>query len=181
MWQGEGDCYPCFCRLSFCDSGLACVWNGLGLFVECGFISLVEDHIGMGWVLRDHDGFFVAAQAITTPGPILPREAEALAVREALSRLKNNHLDNIIVETDAVVLVRNLHKPSLSPFGLLMDDITVLLSAFQNVKLCHVRRDANVVAHLLVCYAFSHCTSVTWVDSGPLFISSVVLHDLSIN
>nr|GMD87065.1 uncharacterized protein LOC109159918 [Ipomoea batatas] len=140
-------------------------------------VHCAADHIGMGWVLRDHDGFFVAAQVITTPGPTLPREAEALAVREALSWLKNNHLDNIIVETDVVVLVRNLHKPSLSPFGLLMDDITVLLPAFQNVKLCHVRRDANVVAR----NDFSHCTSVTWVDSGPLFISSAVLHDLSIN
>ncbi|XP_031121208.1 uncharacterized protein LOC116024454 [Ipomoea triloba] len=108
----------------------------------------------MGWILRDHDGYFVATQSLSRPGPALPREAEVLAVREALSWLKNTQWDSIIVETDAEVLVRSLHTPNLSPFGLLLDDITVLLSSFQNVKFCHVRRDANVVAHLLASYAF---------------------------
>nr|GMC53588.1 uncharacterized protein LOC109159918 [Ipomoea batatas] len=63
-----------------------------------GFLKLNIDasvhsdtsHVGMGWILRDQDGYFVAAQTETRPSPLLPREAEALAIREALSWLKDH-------------------------------------------------------------------------------------------
>nr|GMD78417.1 uncharacterized protein LOC109159918 [Ipomoea batatas] len=125
------------------------------------FVHQNAFHVGMGWILRDHQGYFVAAQAATRPGPLHPREAEALAVREALSWLKDNQWEDV-VETDAEILVHHLHKPSVSPFGLLIADISSLLSTLKDVKLCHVRRDANVVAHLLASYDFSHFARETW-------------------
>nr|GMC59636.1 uncharacterized protein LOC109159918 [Ipomoea batatas] len=74
-------------------------------------------HVGMGWIFRDHQGYFFAAQVATRPGPLHPWEAEALAVREALSWLKDNQWEDVVVETDAEILVHHLHKPSFSPFG----------------------------------------------------------------
>nr|GMD28072.1 GPN-loop GTPase 3 [Ipomoea batatas] len=126
--------------------------------------------VGMGWILRDHQGYFVAAQAATRPGPLHPREAEALAVRKALSWLKDNQWEDVVVETDAGILVHHLHKPSFSPFGLLIADIASLLSTLKDVKLCHVRRDANVVAHLLASYAFSHFARETWLAISGWFL-----------
>ncbi|XP_019163573.1 PREDICTED: uncharacterized protein LOC109159918 [Ipomoea nil] len=131
-----------------------------------------SSHIGMGWIIRDHHGFFVAAISDVRPGPLSPREAEALAVREALSWLKRHHWDGLVVETDAEILLTHLHKLSRSPFGLLIEDITALLSSFNDITFRHVRRTANAVAHLLASYAFSHFASMTWYDSGPLFIST---------
>nr|GMD74269.1 agamous-like MADS-box protein AGL61 [Ipomoea batatas] len=69
-------------------------------------------HVGMGWILRDQEGCLVAAQAETRRNPLHPREVEALAVLEALSWLKDYHWDNVLVETDAEVVVRSLRKPS---------------------------------------------------------------------
>nr|GMD20715.1 uncharacterized protein LOC109158994 [Ipomoea batatas] len=47
-------------------------------------------------------------------GALQPREAETLAVREALSWLKTNHLDGVIVKTNAEVLITNFNMPNLS-------------------------------------------------------------------
>nr|GMD81979.1 agamous-like MADS-box protein AGL61 [Ipomoea batatas] len=69
-------------------------------------------HVGMGWILRDQEGCLVAAQAETRRNPLHPREVEALAVLDALSWLKDYHWDNVLVETDAEVVVRSLRKPS---------------------------------------------------------------------
>lgn len=82
------------------------------------------------------------------------------------------------METDAEFLLTSFHKPSTS-FGLLIEDINTMFLGFQDVMFRHIRRKANIVAHLLARYAFSHIASVTWIDSSPLFISSTVTSDLS--
>nr|GMD17937.1 uncharacterized protein LOC109159918 [Ipomoea batatas] len=53
--------------------------------------------------------------SLVREGALQPREAKALAVREALSWLKTNHLDGVIVKTNAEVLITNLNMPNLSP------------------------------------------------------------------
>lgn len=73
------------------------------------------------------------------------------------------------MKTDAKLLITSLHKLNLSPFGLLLEDINLLLSSFKNIVFRHVRRTANSIAHLLVSYAFSHFTSMVWFDSGSFF------------
>nr|GMD31864.1 transcription factor TCP4-like [Ipomoea batatas] len=105
--------------------------------------------LGMGWVLRDHRGGVRAVGAVGKRGAVLPKEAEALAIREALSWLKDQHHDNVLVETDAQQIVMRLHLHNSSPFGLLLHDINGLLNSFSNVNVCFVKRSANAVAHLL--------------------------------
>nr|GMC66454.1 protein LIKE COV 2-like [Ipomoea batatas] len=46
--------------------------------------------MGFGWVLRDEYGLFVAAGSIPGNGVFTPREVEAMAVREALSWIKDH-------------------------------------------------------------------------------------------
>lgn len=76
-------------------------------------------------------------------GALQPREAEALAFREALSWLKANYWDGIIVETDVKLLISSLKKLNVSPFGLILDDIKSLLSCFYDILFCHVCRIVN--------------------------------------
>ncbi|XP_031122570.1 uncharacterized protein LOC116025477 [Ipomoea triloba] len=139
------------------------------------------NHAGLGWIIRDDHGMFVAAQSVMFAGIFSPREAEALAVREALSWLKTHGWDGVVVETDAELLITSLHRPNLSPFGLLLEDISLLLSSFHNIVFRHIRRSANSVAHLLARYAFSYSTSMAWFDSGPSFISVAVAQDMNIS
>nr|GMD20714.1 probable alpha-amylase 2 [Ipomoea batatas] len=57
----------------------------------------------------------VGAVQLNRASALQPREAETLAVREALSWLKTNYLDGVIVKTNAEVLITNLNMPNLSP------------------------------------------------------------------
>lgn len=48
--------------------------------------------MGFGSILRDDNGDFVAAKGIQWTSIFSPKEAEAVAVREALSWLKQNNI-----------------------------------------------------------------------------------------
>ena len=41
--------------------------------------------IRCGFVLRNHEGYFVTTDSVSIPGAFSPKEAEALSIREALS------------------------------------------------------------------------------------------------
>nr|GMC71350.1 LINE-1 reverse transcriptase isogeny [Ipomoea batatas] len=128
------------------------VWEAYGWHWDVGDENAVRENgnmLGIGWVLRNYMGVVVAAGAVGRRGAVLAREAKALAIREALSWLKGRDYDNVIVETDAQQIIHHLYSHNSSPYGLLLHDITVLLSFFANIRLCFVRRSANTVAHLL--------------------------------
>ena len=78
-----------------------------------------------------------------------PREAEALAVREALSWIKNLQLSKIIVEIDCLNVYSALvsHDTSPNGFGLIIVDCQALALLVGEVRFSFVRRSANVVAH----------------------------------
>lgn len=57
---------------------------------------------GLGCILRNSLGEFVAARGQNWLGCYQPKLAEAISVREALKWLKERNFDNVIVETDAL-------------------------------------------------------------------------------
>ena len=71
--------------------------------------------VGVGCVLRDSTGNFIAAKAATVNPQVQPNEAEAMGVREALSWIKHDNRLNIIVEMDAKLVydVRPLYPTHL--------------------------------------------------------------------
>jgi len=58
--------------------------------------------MGFGWVLRDGEGQIIAASSIPCKGVFNPKEAEAMAIREALSCLKRHNYNFVQVETEAL-------------------------------------------------------------------------------
>nr|GMC67927.1 uncharacterized protein LOC109167502 [Ipomoea batatas] len=69
-------------------------------------IMKLRDNNGMwierGWVLRDDKGKFIAAMSVPGNGVFTPSEAEGMAIREALSWLKEKGITKVQVETDAL-------------------------------------------------------------------------------
>lgn len=57
----------------------------------------------VGMVLRDHDGSFIAGKTLCLQAPDSVFEAEAIGVREALSWVSNQQLQDkkISIETDS--------------------------------------------------------------------------------
>ncbi|CAH9096881.1 unnamed protein product, partial [Cuscuta epithymum] len=119
--------------------------------------------VGLGWVARDSTGAFLAGAAIPRKGVCLPKEAEALSMREALSWIKAAGWDQVDVESDALHLVEGVHSASTeSSFGLLVNDIKELATSFSSITFSHVKRSANRVAHHMARAAVSMSDSCLW-------------------
>ncbi|XP_019153886.1 PREDICTED: uncharacterized protein LOC109150431 [Ipomoea nil] len=92
--------------------------------------------MGLGFVLRDAEGTFVAAKEIPISGLFKPKEDEAIGVREALKWIKDLQYDFIQLQL-------------YSSFDLIINDVKELAKDFLNINFLFAKRSANKVAHLL--------------------------------
>ncbi|XP_031091124.1 uncharacterized protein LOC115996122 [Ipomoea triloba] len=135
--------------------------------------------MGLGWVLRDDDGRFLASKNVCMPGRFTVTEAEAFSLREALSWLKDSGMGSVDVEMDSQIVYNALHKPSfISAFGMLVDDVKELASMIYDVNFRFVKRSANCAAHTVAREAFSVSGYREWLDTPPLFLVSCLASDL---
>ncbi|XP_031107784.1 uncharacterized protein LOC116012393 [Ipomoea triloba] len=106
--------------------------------------------MGLGWVLRDHLGVFLAAKAMRISGNYSVQEAEAMCVREAMSWLKGTGMGNVDVETDRQLVYYALSwNPFISAFGFFIDDVREVASTIEGVDFCFVKRSANRATHIV--------------------------------
>ncbi|XP_031108541.1 uncharacterized protein LOC116013019 [Ipomoea triloba] len=81
--------------------------------VKCNVdAALFEDVMGFGAVVRDHSGKFVAAYGGQLNCFRDPYLAETMAIKEALTWLKNQGLTNTILETDCLNFCSNFNSVS---------------------------------------------------------------------
>nr|GLL31242.1 uncharacterized protein LOC109164833 [Ipomoea trifida] len=107
-------------------------------------IDVNGGRMGFRWILRDDIGEFKAGRCTPWQGTYTPKEAEAVAIREALSWLKSNHLDYIMLETDALTVAQSLNSTlGTSSFDLIVLDIKDRLSWFSHVSISFVKRSAG--------------------------------------
>lgn len=135
--------------------------------------------MGLGWVLRDADGLFVAARAVPVRGTYLLKEAEALSVREALSWLKAMEIDNVDVEMDAQQVYHAIHGDHLnSSFGSIVGDIKEAATLFGSVSFQFVNRSANRVTYAIAREAVSLSDCEDWHVNPPLIVYELLSLDL---
>ncbi|XP_031120806.1 uncharacterized protein LOC116024043 [Ipomoea triloba] len=148
-------------------------------FLKCNVdVAIFDDGAGYGAVLRDHHGLFVAAKAdrlMATRDPLL---AEALAVKEALSWIKDSDYSSVIIETDCLNFVLAFHSRSVdfSYVGCLVKHSRSLASDIGNVSVRHVKRLANQVAHVLARATGSSSGLGSWFSFPPGCISELLIH-----
>lgn len=134
--------------------------------------------MGLGCIIRNSNGNFIAAQGIPWKGVYSSKEAEAISVREALSWLKYRRMDNVQLEMDALQVYQNINSSSLSThFDLLMNDIRELAKYFSNICFMFVKRSANKAAHIIAREALSMTDRREWF-SLPLSLRDVLESDL---
>ncbi|XP_019152214.1 PREDICTED: uncharacterized protein LOC109149045 [Ipomoea nil] len=135
--------------------------------------------MGLGWVLRDHHGSFLSAVSQPWTGTYSPREAEAVAIREALSWSKQHSIEYLHVETDSLLVVQGLSSPgSVTSFDLLLVDVKDSLSAFAHCCISFAKRSANRTAHLLARESVSLSERKEWTSVPPSFICNALSYDL---
>lgn len=125
--------------------------------------------MGLGWIMRGEEGHFMAAKCYPLHGNFSPKEAEAVAVREALSWLKNRRHDKVLVETDSLLVTNALlQEKDVSAFDLLILDIKDIAKRFNNINISFVKRSANQSAHKLARTAVSMSDCGEWFLPPPL-------------
>ena len=71
-------------------------------------LFILPNRFSFALVVRDHLGQLVEARASCREGLVSPDVAEAIGLKEALSWIKDNSWSNVVVESDALVVVQEV-------------------------------------------------------------------------
>ncbi|KAM6589363.1 hypothetical protein CsatA_011968 [Cannabis sativa] len=138
-----------------------------------------QKKLGIGAIIRDHNGFVVAAYSKVVQGSFRSDEMEAKALFHALNWASQNRFAVTHIETDALRVSNALSFVSqdLSCFSDLIMDVRCLLSFFPQVLVTHVKRSANQAAHGLAKFSLGLDDDICWIEEVPYPIFSVVVND----
>ncbi|KAL8094866.1 hypothetical protein AgCh_036398 [Apium graveolens] len=137
-----------------------------------------SNSIGVGGVIRDADGGFVSAMCKPVAGIWMPREAEAISLKEVLSWTKQQRYTRCVFETDSKILADAYNgRRGNSYFHTIVNDCLELSKHFENVLVQFVHRSANGVAHLLARASHSESGLREWSCVAPDFLMDVITFD----
>jgi ribonuclease HI len=107
--------------------------------------------MGVGVVIRDHNGKFLAACSQVLHEVTSPELAEALAVRRAVTLAGEEGLDRIILMSDCLTVIQRINSSGRdrSLVGVVVEDIKTLATSLSSVTFHHISRLCNNSAHLL--------------------------------
>ncbi|XP_019161374.1 PREDICTED: uncharacterized protein LOC109158009 [Ipomoea nil] len=125
--------------------------------------ALDSEHnvMGLGWILRDEHGCFLAALNRRMSGQFTVVETEMLCIREALSWLKNIGMGKVDVEMDLQ----------------LFDDVKEVATSINGVNFKFAKQPANRATHALIREARSTSGCGEWYDTAPHFLVAVLAFD----
>ncbi|XP_019154646.1 PREDICTED: uncharacterized protein LOC109151183 [Ipomoea nil] len=145
--------------------------DGVVCHVDAGFNGPTQAP-AYGFVVHEKDGTFVAAGNGPLICPYDPLLAEAMAMREVLSWLRENGYSRILVCSDSLVLVSSLkHARSFRTyFGNVLLDCNRLLSAMTRSVVIHVRRGELQDAHVMAKHVNASLARTVWRDLPHSFL-----------
>ncbi|XP_059453477.1 uncharacterized protein LOC132184014 [Corylus avellana] len=126
-------------------------------------------NVGLGAIIRNHQGEVLAARSLTRVGLLEPAAAEALGALMAIQLARDMGYLSIILEGDAKVVIEAVlsNEPDWSRRGHLIDDIRTALTSFTQWKMAYVQRDANKAAHRLARMATAQSMDKVWTFDFP--------------
>ena len=146
-----------------------------------GAIFADENCSGLGVVIRDEKGFFLASMAAQIPQQLRLEEIEALATSRALKFARKLDVTDAVLKGDSlmVMLVQKLKNFGLAPFGLLLQDSLAFSSGFTKLSYSHTKREGNTITHNLAKLAFNFTSCVIWMEDVPLDVMTSYQADLA--
>ena len=103
-------------------------------------------------VARDADGTVVAARTRCFSGKVAAEFAEALAIKEAMSWIKEHGWQEVLLESDCLAVVQAIRSKVKirSSFGLEVEECRREIRLSNILSLLFIKQSANTVAH---CFA----------------------------
>ncbi|XP_070672442.1 uncharacterized protein [Malus domestica] len=109
--------------------------------------------------------------------------AEAVAVRDALEFCYMQGFDQLVVESDARVIIQMLRKEMQPDFSLecILGDIESLVQRMRSVTFAIVPRKGNGAAHLVAKFVFQEKKTFLWDCIGPEFLFNILAQDINLS
>ncbi|XP_071680384.1 uncharacterized protein [Lolium perenne] len=116
---------------------------------------------GVGVVVRNHKGEFLAAHSQLLDETMTPEIAEAHAIRCAVSLARDEGWNRIVLASDCLAVIQRIKAPERdkSLVGVVIEDIKFLAHSLSSVTFRHVSRLCNNSAHTVARRAESFGTS----------------------
>ncbi|XP_031127687.1 uncharacterized protein LOC116029785 [Ipomoea triloba] len=145
--------------------------------LKCNIDATIFDNdAGYGAVVCDYLGLFVVAKCDQLGFVRDPLLAESLAIKEALTWIKDIGHHNIILESDCLNFCLSFNSRSIdfSYIGSIVKQCHSIARNIGNVSVRHVQRSANHVAHVLARATGSLCVWGSWDSFPPDCIASLL-------
>ncbi|XP_075665214.1 uncharacterized protein LOC142634848 [Castanea sativa] len=135
---------------------------------------------GIGVVIRDNNGAVLASCSKKIHQAYKPDEVETLAALKAVSFALELGFRIAILEGDALGLINALKSVvcSLSPTGLLIEDVKRVANSYVRLLYSHVKRNDNRVSHSLAKNALRIPDFQIWMEDVPSHIVSILQMDV---
>ncbi|KAB2619807.1 ribonuclease H protein [Pyrus ussuriensis x Pyrus communis] len=135
---------------------------------------------GIGVVIRNDQGVFVAGLTKTFDHIGSPLVSEALAAREGALLATQRGFQNFMLQSDSLQIVTTLNDPSinLSIIGHINEDSKALIASITRAISTYIRRQANGCAHWLARYALLSNFNCTWNGIPSDLILDPILKDV---
>ncbi|XP_059285813.1 uncharacterized protein LOC132039329 [Lycium ferocissimum] len=142
-------------------------------FPEMGWIKCNTDgasrgnpgRSSWGFCVRNNTGDIIHAQAEEIEGAYSTNtQAEVMAILQALRFIKHTQRDQVLIETDSLLLVKVIHKIWEVPWQIVneMEEIWEIM-ATRSISVNHILREGNKMADYLANLA---------LDNGSVLVSS---------
>lgn len=144
-------------------------------------MNIKENRVGVGVVARDDNGVVLLAASKTLWPFVSVERAEIDAFQWGVEIVKEQHWSRVVLEGDTLNAVHTLQgKLSRGIHNLvIINNIHAAVRALHDISFSFRFREANFVAHRLAKWASASVCSSFWYDSGPTWISDIVLSDLA--
>ncbi|KAM1010255.1 hypothetical protein ACFX2I_045687 [Malus domestica] len=138
---------------------------------------------GVGWVCRDFAGLLHGAGGLGVELCHSATAREASAIRTALMACINYGYDNVVIESDAKVIIQMLRHELPHDFSLecILGDIEVLVRRLRSVSFSSVPRESNVAAHSVAKFVFKKGHEFGWDCIGPEFLFNILAQDVNLS
>ena len=131
--------------------------------------------MGVGFVVRDHRGDFIAACCQLIQRFDDPELAEAIAIRRAVSFSSEYNLQQVVVASDCLGVIKKIKSKvyDRSNVGVIVQDVKNLICENPSVTLTYVSRGCNKAAHVLAKQT-DVFKDVVWFNESPEIIRNII-------
>ena len=134
--------------------------------------------MGVGLVVRDHRGDFIAACCQLIQRFDDPELAEAIAIRRAVSFSSEYNLQQVVVASDCLGVIKKIKSKvyDRSNVGVIVQDVKNLICENPSVTLTYVSKGCNKAAHVLAKQA-DVFKDVVWFNESPEIIRNIICNE----